>query len=79
MQDTHTHADNLATRLLCSSLAGATDDCRTMISTLDVDELQDALVALLGRVDEFVRRLAERHAVSERAVLRSMGIEPERA
>ena len=47
-----------------------------MLSTLTRDELQLTLMELLDLIDDFVHRLAEHNAISERAVLRSMGIEP---
>jgi hypothetical protein len=56
---------------------GGDDDIAAVVSTLTRDELITALVELLDLVDHFVLCLAERNAISERAVLRSMGIEPD--
>lgn len=47
-----------------------------MLSALTRDQLQLTLMELLDLVDDFVHHLAEHNAISERAVLRSMGIEP---
>ena len=71
-----THA---ASDLLQRSLGGirGQHDVVGTLAALSRDELQDALVELVGVVDEFVRRVADHNAISERAVLRSMGIEPD--
>ncbi len=48
-----------------------------LVAALDPDELRTALNAVLGVVGEFVRHIADYNVVSERAVLRSMGVEPD--
>jgi hypothetical protein len=49
-----------------------------LISTLDPDALRTALNGVLGVVGDFVRHIADYNLISERAVLRSMGVEPDR-
>jgi hypothetical protein len=44
---------------------------------LDPDALRTALSDVLSVVGEFVHHIAEYNLVSERAVLRSMGVEPD--
>jgi len=72
-------SDTSAQGLLQRSLetSGCGTEIAAIISTLTRDELSTALVELLDLIDEFVHCLAERNAISERAVLRSMGIEPD--
>jgi hypothetical protein len=48
-----------------------------LVGALDVDELRSALTDVLSVVGDFVRHVAEHNLVSERAVLRSMGIDPD--
>ncbi len=72
--------DNPASDLLQRSLAGPEERGRATaaLSSFSRDELHTTLVELLDLVDAFVHRLAEHNSISERAVLRSMGIEPDR-
>jgi hypothetical protein len=53
------------------------DPPTALVATLEPDELRTALNEVLGVVGEFVHHIAEYNLVSERAVLRSMGVEPE--
>jgi len=48
-----------------------------LVGALDVEELRSALNDVLSVVSDFVRHVAEHNLVSERAVLRSMGVEPD--
>jgi hypothetical protein len=48
-----------------------------LVGALDVEELRSALTDVLSVVGDFVRHVAEHNLVSERAVLRSMGVEPD--
>jgi hypothetical protein len=47
-----------------------------LLATLDPDELRTALNDVLSVVGDFVHHIADYNLVSERAVLRSMGVEP---
>jgi hypothetical protein len=53
------------------------DPPAALVATLDPDELRTALSDVLSVVGEFVHHIAEYNLVSERAVLRSMGVEPD--
>ena len=53
------------------------DPPTALVATLEPDELRTALNEVLGVVGEFVHHIAEYNLVSERAVLRSMGVEPD--
>jgi hypothetical protein len=48
-----------------------------LVATLEPDELRATLNDVLKVVGEFVRHIADYNLVSERAVLRSMGVEPD--
>jgi hypothetical protein len=48
-----------------------------LVATLEPEELRAALNDVLTVVGEFVRHIADYNLVSERAVLRSMGVEPD--
>ena len=70
--------DTSASGLLQSSLAESNEnaDLAAMLSELSRDELHLTLLELLDLIHDFVHHLAQHNGISERAVLRSMGIEP---
>jgi hypothetical protein len=47
-----------------------------LVGALDAEDLRSALTDGLSVVGDLVRQVAEHNLVSERAVLRSMGVEP---
>jgi hypothetical protein len=63
--------------LLCRAVMRG-DPPTALVATLEADELRTALNEVLIVVGEFVHHIADYNLVSERAVLRSMGVEPER-
>jgi len=65
---------NAATLLSRAVMRG--DAPTALVATLEPDELRTALNDVLSVVGEFVHHVAEYNLVSERAVLRSMGVEP---
>jgi hypothetical protein len=70
--------DTSASGLLQYSLAESDEhaDLAAMLSGLTRDELHLTLLELLDLIHDFVHHLAQHNGISERAVLRSMGIEP---
>jgi hypothetical protein len=64
--------------LLQYSLAESDDhaDPAAILSDLSRDELGLTLLDLLDLIHDFVHCVAQHNGISERAVLRSMGIEP---
>jgi hypothetical protein len=48
-----------------------------LVGALDAEDLRSALTDVLSVVGDFVRQVAEHNRVSERAVLRSMDVEPD--
>jgi hypothetical protein len=75
---TRTRANPDAATLL-SWVAVHHESPTALIATLDPDALRTALDGVLGVVGEFVRHIADYNLISERAVLRSMGVEPDQS
>ena len=73
---TRTQAETDAATLL-SWVAMRGEPPTALIATLDQDALRTALNGVLGVVGDFVRHIADYNLISERAVLRSMGVEPD--
>jgi hypothetical protein len=69
---------NPDTATLLSWVAVHGEPPTALIATLDPDSLRTALNGVLGVVGDFVRHIADYNLISERAVLRSMGVEPGR-
>jgi hypothetical protein len=63
--------------LLCRAVTRG-DAPAGLVATLEPEELRTALSEVLNVVGEFVHHIADYNLVSERAVLRSMGVEPDR-